>query len=94
MTIGHDQNFKELISTNLVEGDEQRFQSEIDKMNPIQKEEIMQITTSWEEKGMEKERRSLALRMLQEGATLQFVEKVTGLTVEQLQQLQSQAGQN
>jgi len=94
MTIGHDQNFKELISTNLVEGDEQRFQSEIDKMNPIQKEEIMQITTSWEEKGMEKERRSLALKMLQEGATLQFVEKVTGLTVEQLQQLQSQAGHN
>jgi hypothetical protein len=30
------------------------FQAEIDTMEPAQKEEIMQATTSWEEKGMER----------------------------------------
>jgi predicted transposase/invertase (TIGR01784 family) len=39
----------------------------------------------------QRSRRSLALKMLQEGATLDFVTKVTGLSVEQLHQLQSQA---
>ncbi|KAM3105050.1 Rpn family recombination-promoting nuclease/putative transposase [Phormidesmis sp. 146-20] len=50
--------------------EEQRFQSEIDKMNPSQKEEIMQNLTSWEEKGMEKGmekgRRSLVFLLLQQ----------------------------
>jgi predicted transposase/invertase (TIGR01784 family) len=36
------------------------------------------------------ERRSLALKMLQEGATLEFVTKVTDLTTEQIQQLQAE----
>ncbi len=37
-----------------------------------------------------KERRSMALKMLQEGATLEFVAKVTGWTIEQLQALQAE----
>jgi hypothetical protein len=40
--------------------EEQTFQAEIDTMDIAQKDAIMQTTTSWEEKGMEKERRSLA----------------------------------
>ncbi len=44
------------------------------------------------EKGRDEERRSLALKMLQEGAGLDFVAKVTGFTLEQLQQLQAQVG--
>ena len=34
--------------------EEQLFQAEIDTMDKIQKEVIMQTTTSWEEKGIEK----------------------------------------
>jgi hypothetical protein len=49
----------------------------------------MATLTSWEEKGMEKERRLLALKMLQEGASLEFVTKVTGFSIEQIQQLQA-----
>jgi predicted transposase/invertase (TIGR01784 family) len=72
--------------------EEQTFQAEIDTMGIAQKEAIMQVTTSWEErgivKGKDEERRLLARKMLQEGATLNFVTKVTGLTAEQLQQLE------
>jgi hypothetical protein len=44
------------------------------------------------ENGVEEERRSLALKMLQEGATVEFVKKVTGFSVAQIQDLQTQAG--
>jgi hypothetical protein len=40
--------------------EEQTLQAEIDTMDIAQKDAIMQTTTSWEEKGMEKERRLLA----------------------------------
>jgi Putative transposase, YhgA-like len=78
--------------------EEQMFQTEIDTMGLAEKEAIMQATTSWEEKGIEKgieqERRSMALKMLQEGATLEFVTKVTGYPIAQLQDLQAQVEQN
>jgi predicted transposase YdaD len=74
--------------------EEQTFQAEIDTMDIAQKEEIMQATTSWEEKGMEKATQAIALKMLQAGSALDFVANVTGLTIEQIQQLQSQADQN
>jgi predicted transposase YdaD len=45
-----------------------------------------------EETGVGKERRSLALKMLQEGATVEFVTKVTGFSVAQIQDIQTQAG--
>jgi Domain of unknown function (DUF4351)/Putative transposase, YhgA-like len=48
--------------------EEQTFQAELDKIGVAQKEAIMQVTTSWEEAGIEKgvkqERRSLVLRLL------------------------------
>jgi hypothetical protein len=40
--------------------EEQTFQAEIDTMDIVQREEIMQVTTSWEEKAQ----RSLVLRLL------------------------------
>ena len=48
--------------------EEQTFQAELDKIGVAQKEAIMQVTTSWEERGIEtgieRERRSLVLRLL------------------------------
>jgi predicted transposase YdaD len=61
---------------------------EIDAMLGIKIEETRVYREAQEEKAA-----SLALKMLQEGATLDFVTKVTGFTVEQLQQLQAQANQ-
>lgn len=41
-----------------------------------------------EERGKVEERRTLALRMLQEGATLDFVARVTEFSIDQLHELQ------
>jgi predicted transposase YdaD len=37
----------------LNDGEEQTFKAELDKIGTTQKEAIMQVTTSWEEKGIE-----------------------------------------
>ena len=42
------------------------------------------------EKGREEERRSLALKMLQENIPLDMIARITDLTIAQLQQLQNQ----
>jgi predicted transposase YdaD len=74
------------------------FQAEIDNMGLGQKEEIMAVMTSWEERGIEKgmaqERRTIALNMLRKNMALETIAEVTGLTIAQLQQLQAQTGQN
>jgi Domain of unknown function (DUF4351)/Putative transposase, YhgA-like len=44
--------------------EEQTFQAELDKIEATQKEAIMQVTTSWEETGIEKGQRALILRQL------------------------------
>ncbi len=54
----------------------------------------MAVMTSWEEKGMEKERRTIALNMLNDHLPLAQIARLTGLTIEQLQQLQVQTDQN
>ena len=73
--------------------EEEIFQSEIDRMGMNQKEEIMQTMTSWEEKGMEKgmekERQTIALNLLRKKLDLETIAEVTGLTIAQLQQLQA-----
>ncbi len=72
--------------------EEQMFQTEIDTMGLAEKEAIMQATTSWEEKGIEKgieqERQTIALNLLRENISLETIARTTGLTISQLQQLQ------
>ena len=74
--------------------EEKTFQAEIDKLEPQQKEAIMQTTTSWEEKGMKKgikkERETIALNMLRKDMSIETISELTGLTVKQLQKLQTQ----
>ena len=71
------------------------FQIEIDKMGMAQKEGIMQVTTSWEEKGMEKgmeqATQAIALNMLRDQLPLEQISRLTGLTIAQLQTLQSES---
>ena len=70
------------------------FQAEIDKMEPAQREGIMQITTSWEEKGLAQGRQegqqSLVLLLLEQriGRLPDEVrDRVSGLSLEQLEGL-------
>ncbi len=73
--------------------EEQTFQAEIDKLSVNQKAQIMETMTSWErkgmEKGMEKERQSIALNLLQQGFPIEAIAQATGLTIVQLKQLQA-----
>ena len=74
--------------------EEQTFQAEIDKLNLQEKEAIMKTMTSWEEKGMEKATQTIALNMLNDNLLLEQIARLTGLTIEQRQHLQSQIAQN
>ncbi|MCU0549528.1 MAG: hypothetical protein MUC48_09290 [Leptolyngbya sp. Prado105] len=81
--------------------EEQAFQTELDKLGVAQREEIMETLTSWEERGLEKgieqgreqERRAIALNMLRKSLPLETISEITGLTLDQLQQLQATAEQ-
>jgi predicted transposase YdaD len=70
--------------------EEKKFQTEIDTMGIGKKEAIMQTMTSWEEKGMEKERRTIALNMLKDDFSLEQISRLTGLSLAQLQKLQAE----
>jgi predicted transposase YdaD len=78
--------------------EEQMFQTEIDTMDIAQREEIMQATTSWEEKGIAAgiaaATQSIALNMLRKQMAIATIAEVTGLTIAQLQDLQAQVEHN
>jgi predicted transposase YdaD len=74
--------------------EEQMFQTEIDTMGLAEKEEIMQATTSWEEKGIVKATQSIALNMLRKQMAIETIAEVTGLTIGQIQDLQAQVEPN
>lgn len=50
----------------------------------------METLTSWEEKGMEKKQRTIALNLLRENLPLEVIARATEMTIAQLQELQSQ----
>jgi Domain of unknown function (DUF4351) len=70
--------------------EEQTFQAELDKIDVAQKEAIMQVTTSWEEKGIAQERRSLISLLLQQkvGQLPDAInDRISSLSLEQLSAL-------
>jgi predicted transposase/invertase (TIGR01784 family) len=85
--------------------EEKTFQAEVDKMDVAQKEEIMQVTTSWERKGIEQgiglgieqgiglgkveEREAIALNMLKDNFPLEQISRLTGMTIPEIQRLQA-----
>jgi predicted transposase YdaD len=79
-------NIIELVNTIIVYTFTNLSRQEIEMMLGTKLEETRVYRDAQEEKAIE-----LALKMLQEGATLDFVTKVTGFTIEQLQALQAQA---
>ena len=51
----------------------------------------MQAMTSWEEKGMEKERQTIALNFLRQGILIEAIAQATGVTLPQLQEMQAKS---
>jgi predicted transposase/invertase (TIGR01784 family) len=76
--------------------EEKTFQAEVDRMDVAQKEEVMQVTTSWERKGIEQgkvegkleNQRSIALNMLKDNLPLEQISRWTGLSIAEIQKLQ------
>ena len=68
--------------------EEGEFWVEIDKLELGEKEAVMQTMTSWEEKGLEKATRTIALNMLRKNLALETIAEVTGLTIAEVQALQ------
>ncbi|MCC5619958.1 hypothetical protein [Nostoc sp. CHAB 5715] len=67
--------------------EKQVFQAAISTMGLDEQEEIMEIVTSWQQSGAQKTREEIALNLLREGLAIEVIIRVTGLTVEQVQQL-------
>lgn len=70
--------------------EKQVFESAISTMGLDEQEEVMEIVTSWQEEGAQKAKEEIALNLLREGMTTEAIVRVTGLTLEQVQQLQVQ----
>jgi predicted transposase YdaD len=83
----------------LPEGLKQAFQAELEQ---YEQERQMPYVTSIErmgiekgiEKGREEERQAIALNLLRQGISVEAIAQATGLTIAQLQQLQSQVEEN
>ncbi len=69
--------------------EKQVFQAAISTMGLDEQEEIMEIVTSWQQEGAQKAKEEIALNLLREGLAIEVITRVTGLTVEQVQQLQA-----
>jgi len=69
--------------------EEQVFQAAIDTIGLTEREEIMEIVTSWQQEGAQKALEKVAVNLLREGMTIEAITRVTGLTLEQVQQLQA-----
>jgi predicted transposase/invertase (TIGR01784 family) len=70
--------------------EERTFQAELDKIGVAQKEAIMQVTTSWEETGIEKGQRSLITLLLEQkvGQLPEAIrDRLATLTLDQLSAL-------
>ncbi|WP_373895532.1 hypothetical protein [Virgibacillus sp. CBA3643] len=55
--------------------------------NMEESEEILDLPISWEEKGIEKGIREVALELLKEGSSVEFVAKVTRLNEETIKKM-------
>ena len=65
-----------------------------DELEQYEQERQMPYVTSIEQMGIEKERQKIALNLLRQNIALETIAEATGLTIDQLQQLQSQSVNN
>lgn len=76
--------FERYLSLNQYE--EEVLMKEIKQLN--ESREIPHLPISWEEKGIEKGKKEVALEMLKEGTSIEFIAKVTQLSIESIEKIQ------
>jgi hypothetical protein len=79
--------FKTYLKLNKAEEEEYR-QRLPRELKPEEVRYFMEITTSYHEKGREEGKKEVALTALKEGASLEFVMKITGLNKKELLEIQ------
>jgi transposase-like protein len=62
-----------------------RVKAAVDTMGLDEREEVMEIVTSWEQRAIER----VAVNLLREGMAIEAIARVTGLSVEQVLSLQA-----
>jgi len=62
-----------------------RVKAAVDTMGLDEREEVMEIVTSWEQRAIER----VAVNLLREGMAIEAIARVTGLSVEQVLLLQA-----
>jgi DNA-binding NarL/FixJ family response regulator len=96
LRINHDRLFKELLSTFFIEFLELFFPQVVEyidqqSIQPAEKEEVMEIVTSWMEQGIEQgkleERKEMIAKLLASGMTLEQISEITNFSVEYLKKL-------
>lgn len=73
--------------------EEQVFKAAIDTMGLTDREEYMEIVTSWQREGAQQALEQVAVNLLREGMAIEAIVRITGLTIERVQQLQAQLPQ-
>ena len=73
--------------------EEQVFKAAIDTMGLTDREEYMEIVTSWQREGAQQALEQVAVNLLREGMAIEAIVRITGLTIERVQQLQAQLAQ-
>ena len=105
-SIDHDQLFKQLLTTFFVEflelftpeffaaidpSSEQQFQVEVDTIKlPKERQDVMEITTSWMEEGIIKGERALTIRLLTKkvgNLSPELLARVSSLNLERVEVL-------
>jgi hypothetical protein len=71
----------------LDEAEMQRLQQEIKKLDPKEEERIMELTTSWHEKGKLEGRLEVAKNMLLKGMDITTIREITELPLEEIERL-------
>lgn len=74
--------------------EEQVFEAEVGRLEESEREGIMQIVTSWAEQAKQETQVNIARRMLAEKLSVEIIARVTGLSIEQVEQLQNMALQH
>lgn len=67
--------------------EEQQLQQELTKLKPEEAKQIMEITTSWHERGRSEGKAETAKNLLMIGMDKKLIAKVTGLTEEEIEKL-------
>ncbi len=73
--------------------EKQVFQETISTMGLDEREEVMQIVTSWQQEGDQQARKEIAVNLLQRGMRVEEIAQITSLNREQVQELQAQLSQ-